>query len=362
MNRNANFFKLGLFVVVSFLLFAGFLMLFGAGEFFKKELMAETCFDESVQGLDMGSEVKYQGVKIGTVKSITTPARIYNTPSDYVLVTFSISQDCHVGQTGATSEERIKKAIAKGLTINLAFKGLTGAAYLETNYFPDGQTPLDISWTPDHLYIPSRKSNIKRLENALNGILDNLSQINLTGMILELESLLTTLNQKVNAVNAARISDQMESLLKDLKQTNYKLLDTLGSDEFNGMITGAGQAFSGLNTILNEAKGPIGHTLKDFRAAAGNAKAITQGLEQNLSPKLDHMEKQVNTLISSMSQTAKMLETMVWLNADSINETIENFEHTSENLKQLSIEIRQYPARLLLEKPPEQLLPQGEKP
>jgi ABC-type transporter Mla subunit MlaD len=90
MTWNANYFKLGLFVILAFCLGAGFLIMFGAGELFKKELFAETCFDESVQGLDVGSEVKYKGVQIGTVKSITTPARVYGAQSSYVLVIFAL--------------------------------------------------------------------------------------------------------------------------------------------------------------------------------------------------------------------------------------------------------------------------------
>jgi len=50
MTQKANFFKLGLFVIIAFGLGAAFLIIFGAGQFFKKELLAETCFNESVQG------------------------------------------------------------------------------------------------------------------------------------------------------------------------------------------------------------------------------------------------------------------------------------------------------------------------
>jgi hypothetical protein len=50
--------------------------------------------------------------------------------------------------------------VEKGLKVYLSFKGLTGAAYLETDYFPDTLSGLDITWEPEHLYIPSRKSSI----------------------------------------------------------------------------------------------------------------------------------------------------------------------------------------------------------
>ncbi|WP_022667012.1 MlaD family protein [Desulfospira joergensenii] len=361
MNQNANFFKLGLFVILSFILFAGFLIVFGAGKFLKKELMAETCFDESVQGLDIGSEVKYQGVKIGAVKTITTPARIYHVQSNYVLVTFSIFEECYVGQTGKTNEERIHAAISQGLKINLAFKGLTGAAYLETNYFPGDTEELDISWKPKNLYIPSRKSRIKRLESALNGILENLSQINVSGMTAQIETLLHTLNKKAEEIDTAEISAQMEGLLGELRQTSQKISQTLDSDKFNRIIENADHSFSNMNTILDQAKKPIDGALQDFRTAAGNAKSLTTGFEKSMSGKLETMGKDLDALMLSVNKTAKMLETMIWLNTDTINKTIDNFERTSENLKQLSIEIRQYPGRLLLEKPPKKIAPENLK-
>ena len=56
------------------------LIAFGAGQFFKTETLAETYFNESVQGLNIGSEVKYKGVKIGAVKSITTPTKVTTLP------------------------------------------------------------------------------------------------------------------------------------------------------------------------------------------------------------------------------------------------------------------------------------------
>ena len=145
MTQQANFFKLGLFVIIAIGLGAAFLIAFGAGEFFKKETLGETCFDESVQGLDIGSEVKYKGVKIGTVKAITTPAKLYHIQSNYVLVTFSLSDDCYVGQTGETSTIRIQKAIAEGLSVHLA-----SSKHHISKYFHHELTvvSLDFSYPP----------------------------------------------------------------------------------------------------------------------------------------------------------------------------------------------------------------------
>ncbi len=44
------------------------LVIFGGGRFFQDEIILETYFDSSVQGLDIGSPFKYRGVTIGEVK------------------------------------------------------------------------------------------------------------------------------------------------------------------------------------------------------------------------------------------------------------------------------------------------------
>ncbi len=136
MTQNANYFKLGLFVIAAFCLGVGFLILFGAGEFMEKEILAEACFDESVQGLDVGSEVKYKGVRIGTVKAITTPVQMYQVPSSCVLVVFALDPDAFPVAVDQDPVQAVKTAVDQGLVVYLSFKGITGAAFLETDYLP----------------------------------------------------------------------------------------------------------------------------------------------------------------------------------------------------------------------------------
>ena len=228
MTQKANYFKLGLFVVIASLLGALLLIVFGAGQFFKKELLAETCFNESVQGLSIGSEVKYKGIKIGSVKSITSAARIYETKSDYVLVVMSLEQEISLSQTGDSTKDRINKSINDGLTIQLAFKGLTGAAYLETDYTnKTNEDILIISWSPANIYIPSIQSSIKEFSDSVSQILDNLTAINLQGISTNIETLLKTLDQKINNFDTKHISYLTSSLLEEVKNTNANLNSTI---------------------------------------------------------------------------------------------------------------------------------------
>lgn len=352
MTQSANYFKLGLFVILAFCLGVGFLIMFGAGEFLKKEILAETCFNESVQGLDVGSEVKYKGVRIGTVKTITTPVKVYQAQSRCVLVVFALDLDAFPTNGDQDPADAVKAAVDNGLTVYLSFKGLTGAAYLETDYLSGVDGPVDITWTPDNLYIPSRKSSIKRLSDAVNLILENLTEINIMGMTSNLEKLLDTLNQKTTALDVAGISQRTSAMMDEVRNTSRILSEILESPDFRDMIQDAKGSFTGIRTLVTDVRDPVNQTLEDLGHAAASARTMTQNLEQRTDTRLTALSQQVDGLMESLNTTIAMLENLVWLNSDTINRTISNFEHTSENLKQMSLEIRRYPARLLLERPP----------
>ena len=345
MTENTNYFKLGLFVILAFALTSAMLIAFGAGQFLKKETHAETYFNESVQGLNIGSEVKYKGVKIGAVKSITTPTKTYHIASNYVLVTFSLSEDCYVGQTGKNPKARMKKAVEQGLCIFLSFNGLTGSAYLETDYKKKGPDDLEITWTPKNLYVPSRSSNIKQISDTLSQMMDTIGGMDFKEMKQDFTALLKSLN-------ITKVSDQAENLLKELRQTNKDLARILTSAQVKQILSDAGASVSDLKKIIHDAKAPVEQTLADLNTASGSFKRMATGMEQGYQGRLADMSDKMESVLASLEKTSRLLENMIWTNADVIEKTIGNLEDTTENLNQFTRELREYPGRILMEAPP----------
>ena len=345
MSQKTNYFKLGLFVILAFALTAAMLIAFGAGQFFKTEPLAETYFNESVQGLNIGSEVKYKGVKIGAVKSITTPTKVYDIASNYVLVTFSLSEDCYVGQTGKRPEERMKKAVEKGLCVFLSFNGLTGSAYLETDYQKNGPDDLKISWTPENIYVPSRSSNIKQVKDGISQVMQLLGSLDFQEMKKDLSALL-------KGLNITKVSAQAESLIKELRQTNRDLAKILTSDQVKRILADTGSSVADLKQIVHAAKIPIKQALADINTASGSFKRMATHLEQGYKGKLSDMSGKMDTVLASLEKTSRLLENMIWTNADVIEKTIGNLEDTTENLNQFTRELRKYPGSILMEAPP----------
>ena len=70
MSAEARYFRVGLFVLVGVALIGSCTVILGGRGLFKDPILLETYFDESVQGLEVGSPVKLRGVQLGTVSLV----------------------------------------------------------------------------------------------------------------------------------------------------------------------------------------------------------------------------------------------------------------------------------------------------
>ncbi|MFZ1979832.1 MAG: MlaD family protein, partial [Smithella sp.] len=70
MSARSSKFLIGLFVIIGALMCAAITIWIGAAGVFTKGSLYTTYFDESVQGVQVDSAIKYRGVEIGKVQSI----------------------------------------------------------------------------------------------------------------------------------------------------------------------------------------------------------------------------------------------------------------------------------------------------
>jgi paraquat-inducible protein B len=60
----------GLFVLIGIVLIGAGTVILGGQDLFAEPVLMETVFNESVQGLEVGSAVKFRGVQLGSVSEI----------------------------------------------------------------------------------------------------------------------------------------------------------------------------------------------------------------------------------------------------------------------------------------------------
>jgi ABC-type transporter Mla subunit MlaD len=348
MSAKANFFKIGLFVIGATGALVFLLVLLGAGKLFQSKIVMETYFDESVQGLDVGSKVKYRGVVVGEVKAIGFTYTRYqlDLPMSerlrYVMVEATILPRLIGGRGSAgdtLSVDTAKEETRKGLRVRLAPQGITGTNYLEMDYVdPDKNPMLDVPWQPDNLYIPSAQATVTQFVEAASEIVDRLRKIDLDGIATNLNTLLVTTNNRIAAVDSGKISDQTKQVLGKLGSKLDQLpVDKIG-DESAALLAELRTTNRQLQTILNDPA---------WKQLPGNTDAAVVQFRKvvedpNFARSLEHLES-----------TLARLDRITGGGDSDLRATIDNLRQITDNLRVLTENAKRYPSQLLLGAPPE---------
>ena len=220
MNDRNQKLRIGMFVIGGVLLLLIMLFFFGMSDFFTHKVAVRTYFSESVQGLTVGSGVKYRGVPIGTVSKIAI-----RVSDKLVEVNMEIQLDHFVNVEGGRSRQLtefdrfFRSELEQGMRCRLEYAGITGMRYIDFDYFatPGQELPEPPAGTgPGVLYIPAVPSSFRDILKALNTSLDRISRIRFEeisdGLERSLSELSGLLSDPALKSTIARINDAAENL------------------------------------------------------------------------------------------------------------------------------------------------------
>jgi len=354
MSAKANYFKIGLFVISALSLAVIGVVVLGAGAIFQKKTIVETYFDESVQGLDIGSPVKFRGLQVGKVEEITFVSREYPTSQRYILVRMSIFQDYFgLGTTNAAGA-LLEKEISKGLRVRLSFQGVTGTAFLEADYLnPRLNRPLPYTWEPRHPYVPSASSTVTRLSESLERIMRNLEQINYLGISTGMQKTFTAMTKTLEAANIENIGQEVNQLLAEIKETNRRLSELLAGFDLKGPLADFSAASAGVKRIVENSEQPLNRFLVSLQQTTGQI--------SELAKKVDTISGEIPDTLAQLQATLRRLNSLLLTQQQDMEVTAANIRLISENLKELTDDAKKYPSHLLFGEPPARSEPGNRK-
>jgi len=259
-----NHWKLGLFVVLGIVALIGVLFWLGAQRFRRESFAAVAFFDESVQGLDVGSPLKFRGVMVGTVANITIAP-----DHRHVQVTSDIYVDAvrSLGiSNGAPDPKSGQPFMPENLRVQLVAAGITGVRYLEVDFFePDRYPPPPLPFSPPWNYIPSAPSTLRSLEQAA----------------LEFANRLPALGEQTTAALAEgrqtlgsfrRLSDELQGdngqlarLVRQLDSAASTLEGTLRESQLGATTSALREASNSVAGAATGVSGGVGDVRDDLR-------------------------------------------------------------------------------------------------
>jgi phospholipid/cholesterol/gamma-HCH transport system substrate-binding protein len=186
--RVSSPFMIGLFVIVGLTALVVITLWLGAAKFFQEYQEFNTYFDSSVQGLEAGQPVKYQGVPVGNIQRLRLA-------EDGKLIEVSVRINKNV-------------VIADSMRLRIEMASIAGSKYLLL-FYPDDPFLFKahpfLSFTPAHPVIPSAPSSIEELRVSLNEAINNVLAIDTRGISVQSVRALRALSEALENPEVAEI-------------------------------------------------------------------------------------------------------------------------------------------------------------
>jgi phospholipid/cholesterol/gamma-HCH transport system substrate-binding protein len=303
-STHVNHWKVGAFVVVGFVLTLVTILVLGAQSLKKDSVSYVTFFDESVQGVEIGSPVKFRGVTVGTVAGIdiAPDKRMVKITSNLALTDLD-----DLGLSVGKGRSR-KISVPPDLRMQLASQGITGVKFLQIDFFNVKDNPLPaLSFPVPPNYIPAAVSTMKNLEDAVVHAVDRLPEVadaimhiagraeglmdevthekipeNAGATLRHFDELLGTLQRSVNGLQTDKLSTDAQVALKNLSGTidsMNRVLARLDGDK--GLVASAQRASNSVGDMATNARG-IGpefeETLRDIQEVIASIQTVADAL------------------------------------------------------------------------------------
>jgi paraquat-inducible protein B len=329
MSQKASPTLIGIFTLVGLLLVGASLVLLGAGKFFERSHKVQLHFEKSANGLLVGSDVRFGGVRIGRVKSISVLVdRSANRKIIPVVVELtekdlrSISSD-EGGGIDFSSFVGVEKAVREGLRAGMKQQSLvTGQLYIEFDIVPG--TPGFVYQSrekPPHPVVPTIGTE---MDDLIAGISDGIQKFNaleLDTVIKELRDVLITANQRIGEMDVRSLNENLVGITGDIRRIT-------SDDKLVAAVDNLNQALQQIDELASKANQGIDPLLADLNAVMTRA---DEGLAR-----IDEAVKELAALSNPRSPVLLRLQTV-----------LQETERASRALKELSNDLKRDPKAII---------------
>ncbi len=325
------------YLKIAFFILGGVcLLLIATFSISKKKLFAASSvfylrFDDSVNGLELGSPVKFKGVRIGYVENIwlrfNSQKKIFET-----LIRIRILEDAFVEYPSSVKDFKqalllLKAEIPKGLRARLSYQSyLTGRLFIELDYVDD----LNLASTTELTNLPQIPTIGSPLKKVWDAFVKGMNKV-------DFENISRLLS------NLAKTADVLFAKLNDFPLDNIgtRLRDTLEAIE---------KIFR--EPDLTEAISSIKISATNLSRFSQTGQNVFESLEQE-TKKLSQKARQALTHFNNFCLNAEDFVHPASEQRFFLTQTLKDLSEITRSLKVLSETLERYPNALVIGKPQE---------
>lgn len=317
-------FSVGLFLIAGITLIIVGVVWLGMSKYLERGRMWVAYFDESVQGLDRDSAVKYRGVNVGRVHSMGIAP-----DGNLIEVVMQIDADLDFDD------------LKDELSAQLKSVGITGLMFIELDRILDGDgltyPPPGID--PPYPVVPTHPSEITKFFKGIDDVFATLRA-------LDTQSISDELVQAIRKLNRAVEGAQLDTLVADIHDTVKNLRRLVQPEKVARLMDSFEQTSDGLNRMAANADAGIDEIrdavarLERFIATSGDdIEQVTADLKasaQQISRAMDNAA----ALMENSDQTVAALQRQAL-------QTLQRIDQAGDTLNRFLDRIAADPSQLL---------------
>ncbi|RJQ87940.1 MAG: MCE family protein [Desulfobacteraceae bacterium] len=305
-------FSVGIFLIVGLAVIAAGIVWLGMSKYLERGRFFVAYFDESVQGLDRDSPVKYRGVYIGRVHTIGVA------PDEKLIeVVMKIESDLDA------------RTLNEAIAAQLKSVGITGLMFIELErrkanehlVYPQGfNAPFPV--------VPTRPSEISKIFKGIEDVFDIFRALDTQTISHQLTQLLQKVNHTLDEAQLDAVIADVRTTLKNVQQLVQsekadRLLrsfeQTAGS--LNQMAVNADDGITEIRQTVDHLESIISTGGEDIRQISADLKDSAQEIKRAMESAtlfiestdrhVDSMQRQVQATLGRIEQAGETLNRLL---------------------------------------------------
>jgi phospholipid/cholesterol/gamma-HCH transport system substrate-binding protein len=320
-------FAVGLFVVFGLAMVIVAIVWLGMAQYFEKGQLYAAYFDESVQGLNRDSPVKYRGVSIGRVYSVGVA------PDDnHIQVILKIETDIELDST---------------IVAQLKSVGITGIMFVELEKTAMGMpVPVQqVDFPTKYPVINTKPSDIRQFFDTVTEVLLEFKALDVSGISESLKTTLGKIDQAIEDAQVQQLSQQVDATLEQIQTIT-------DSEKWHAVIQKIDASLSAIHFLAESGKPAVSNlnmAIENANQAVMDSREQVKTLIENLNKSLqaiDNLTQSSDSLI--LRSNNEILRFMSRLNL-----ALQQYEKAGKNLNRFLERIADQPSQLIFAAPPD---------
>jgi phospholipid/cholesterol/gamma-HCH transport system substrate-binding protein len=371
METRANYVLIGIFSILSVIAAAIFTLWIANSGINKQTSTYDVVFEGPVRGLEVGGEVRFNGIKVGEVTQLSLSRQ---NPKD-VIARIEVQSDTPISITSVAELEPA---------------GLTGTAYVQISAGQEGSARLESSLGQGPPKISSRRGQLDRLFGEsedvisttltavtnINKLLSDDNMRNFAQTLANVERLTAQLSGPNSALNSVRDASNEATALAKITRNSVETLtnqsvataatyDALGrnllvqsaalSNDSRSLIASSSALVAGLNEDANSLSGgaelTLAQTIETLKASERSMAEFNQTAKS-----LREATSQFGELASTADRATRSIDAFFVMGTEQtlpdLGRAAQEVRNTSMTFNQLGQQVGQNPAALLSQPQP----------